>query len=68
MLFKGVPLLMVRAHTCYAMFLIYDLPSPSSQLALSALDPSIAEAKKAKKGPKVTHHVYFDISIGGGEF
>ena len=34
------------------------------QVALSA---SSLVTAKTTKGPKITHHVYFDISIGGGK-
>jgi hypothetical protein len=27
---------------------------------------SVVAAKKKSSGPKITHHVFFDISIGGG--
>ena len=33
-------------------------------LAVAVLAAGVADAK-AKKGPKITHTVYFDISIGG---
>ena len=37
-------------------------------IVVLALSATFVDAKKKKKaGPKVTHHVYFDISIGGEE-
>ena len=34
-------------------------------VAVACLAFGAVEAKKAKKGPKITHTVYFDIEIGG---
>lgn len=38
-----------------------------SLLALLLIGENMVSAKKTKKGPKITNHVYFDISIGGEE-
>ena len=34
-------------------------------IAVACLVAGAADAKKSKKGPKITHTVYFDVSIGG---